>query len=170
MPTHQWHLCLQFGRLIHADGTVEWGYRYIWKDDVGNLRAQRAGARIPSFKMMDALKQKAASEGWGHLDADTIPEDATPEDALAPRKLALLDGENRLFCGTHREIAVQLWHHGWNGGFTDEDTVEKWMVGAAKRFREQYGVPLNGDDAIPFIGGLIEQGLYREISIGGKVY
>src|SRR5262249_19233000 len=58
MPANDWQLCLQFGRLIHADGDMPWGYRFIWKDAAGNLRAQRAGARIPSLKMVSDLTQK----------------------------------------------------------------------------------------------------------------
>ena len=50
------------------------------------------------------------------------------------------------------------------------DTLEKWMSGAAKRFHKQFGERIGGDDPTLFVDGLIAHGLYREISIGGKVY
>jgi hypothetical protein len=165
-----WALCFQFGRLVHPDEDPEWGYRFIYRDPTGNLRGQRAGALLRSLDVIQELTAKARSEGWGHYDGETIAPDADPEDVLAPRKLCILDNDNCLFAGTHTEVLEQLFRHSRSGGFTGEETVEKWMAGSAERFRQQFGATIPGDDPILFVEALIHHGLYREVSIGGKVF
>jgi hypothetical protein len=70
-----WELYLQWGRYIYDDGSMEHGYRFIWKRPDGSLQPARGQARIPSLKVAQKLIEQAKSEGWGDYDAEVI--DAT---------------------------------------------------------------------------------------------
>ncbi len=61
----KWRLCLQWGRCIYGNGKMELAYRFIWRDENGHLRAQRAQAFISSLKVAQELIDKAKKEGWG---------------------------------------------------------------------------------------------------------
>ncbi|MCG0276641.1 MAG: hypothetical protein L5655_10915 [Thermosediminibacteraceae bacterium] len=65
-----WTLCLQKCRYIHGDGTIEEGYRFIWKDKEGRLQAHRGQARIPSLAIAQKLIEKAIEAGWGKEEFD----------------------------------------------------------------------------------------------------
>jgi hypothetical protein len=60
-----WRLCLQWCRYIYDDGTMQEGYRFIWRRPEGGLQAARGQARIPSLKVARKLMDKAVDEGWG---------------------------------------------------------------------------------------------------------
>lgn len=60
-----WRLCFQWCRYIYADGTMQEGYRFIWRRPDGSLQAARGQARIPSIKVARELMQHAEAAGWG---------------------------------------------------------------------------------------------------------
>lgn len=60
-----WKLCFQWCNYIYDDGTLEQGYRFIWRRPDGSLQPARGQARIPSIRSAEKLMQKAKSEGWG---------------------------------------------------------------------------------------------------------
>lgn len=59
-----WKLCFQWCEYVYEDGTNEFGYRFIWRDDINHLRPQRGQARIPSFMEMQILLDEARKDGW----------------------------------------------------------------------------------------------------------
>jgi hypothetical protein len=67
-----WQLRLQWCRYLHADGTMQYGYRFIWLRPDGSLQATRGQARIPSFATTQQLFSQAKAEGWGEFDGDTM--------------------------------------------------------------------------------------------------
>ena len=58
-----WKLCFQWCQYIYENGTSEFGYRFIWRDELNRLRPQRGQARIPTFKEMDTLLDEAKIDG-----------------------------------------------------------------------------------------------------------
>jgi hypothetical protein len=60
-----WRLCFQWCRYIYGDGTMEEGYRFIWRRPDGSLQAARGQARLPSIDIARELMDKAVDEGWG---------------------------------------------------------------------------------------------------------
>ena len=68
-PT-DWSLWLQWCRYLYDDdaGSMDYGYRYIWKRPGGALQAARGQARVPSMAEMEQLIAKAKAEGWGDYD------------------------------------------------------------------------------------------------------
>ena len=60
-----WVLSLQWCIYPHASGIIEQGYRFIWKDQNGNLRPLRGQACIPSLDVVRKLMDKASLKGWG---------------------------------------------------------------------------------------------------------
>lgn len=60
-----WVLCLQWCRYIFDDGTLRYGYRFIWRKPDGKLQAARGQARIPSLDAIKTLMEKATAAGWG---------------------------------------------------------------------------------------------------------
>jgi hypothetical protein len=68
-----WTIWLQWCRYFYEDGSMEHGYRYIWKRPDGTLQAARGQARLPSFAVMQRLMKKAEAKGWGDYDATTMP-------------------------------------------------------------------------------------------------
>ncbi|GGH16666.1 hypothetical protein [Paenibacillus segetis] len=63
---NSWVLCLQWCRYIYDDGTMEMGFRFIWRRDDGSLQAARGQARIPDLEMVSVLMERAKQLGWGH--------------------------------------------------------------------------------------------------------
>ncbi len=59
-----WKLCFQWCQYNYEDGTNEFGYRFIWRDDKNHLKPQRGQARIPSFIEMQNLLNEAENDGW----------------------------------------------------------------------------------------------------------
>ena len=65
-----WELCLQYCEYNYDNGNPsEKGYRFIYKEN-GNLKPQRAQARIPSFSHIHKLMAQAVEQGWGHYVND----------------------------------------------------------------------------------------------------
>lgn len=63
-----WTLWLQWGRYFYDDGSMNYGYRFIWRRPGGALQAARGQARIPSMEEAEQLIAKAKKEGWGNYD------------------------------------------------------------------------------------------------------
>ena len=59
-----WNLCFQWGRYHLDDGSVEPGYRFIWRREDGSLVPARGQARIPSAAVLLRLLGEAARAGW----------------------------------------------------------------------------------------------------------
>ncbi len=61
-----WDLCFQQCRYVYNDGSIEEGYRFIWRDPNGKLRPQRGQARIPSLdvvcKLVEGIREKLPQE------------------------------------------------------------------------------------------------------------
>lgn len=70
-----WVLCLQWCRYIFDDGTLKYGYRFIWRKPDGKLQAARGQARIPSLDAVQKLMSKAQQAGWGNKSDSTLKED-----------------------------------------------------------------------------------------------
>lgn len=62
----EWVLCLQWCRYIYDDGTMQMGFRFIWRRPDGSLQAARGQARIPDLNIASELMEKAKQQGWGH--------------------------------------------------------------------------------------------------------
>jgi hypothetical protein len=85
-PT-DWTLWFQWCRYFYDDGTMDYGYRFIWKrpqTEGGSLQAARGQARIPSIRVLEQLVAQARDAGWGDYDADDFAErfaepSATPQ-------------------------------------------------------------------------------------------
>ncbi len=58
-------LCLQWCRYVYDNGTLEQGYRFIWRRPDHSLQAARGQARIPSINVMKDLISCAGAAGWG---------------------------------------------------------------------------------------------------------
>lgn len=69
-PEADWRLCFQRVRYIYDDGTIDEGYRFIWRRPDGSLQGARGQARIPSLRVARLLMAAAEQEGWGASDAD----------------------------------------------------------------------------------------------------
>ena len=68
----RWEICLQWGRYIYDDGKMERGYRFIWRDENGHLRPQRAQACIKSLDVAQELIDKARRDGWGDYEGGMV--------------------------------------------------------------------------------------------------
>ena len=60
-----WELCFQWCNYIYDDGSLEQGYRFIWRKPGGDLQPARGQARLPSIKEAMSLMNEAKEEGWG---------------------------------------------------------------------------------------------------------
>lgn len=67
----EWVLCLQWCRYIYDDGTMEMGYRFIWRKEDGKLQAARGQARIPDLAWVTELVNRAKELGWGNQVSET---------------------------------------------------------------------------------------------------
>jgi hypothetical protein len=65
-----WRLAFQRARYIFDDGTMQEGFRFIWRRPDGSLQGARGQARIPSLRVARLLMAEAESAGWGHFDAE----------------------------------------------------------------------------------------------------
>lgn len=72
---NDWVLCLQWCRYIYDDGTMQVGFRFIWRREDGKLQAARGQARIPSLEMATDLMNRAKELGWGHNESDADKKD-----------------------------------------------------------------------------------------------
>ena len=87
-PT-DWTLWFQWCRYFYDDGTMEYGYRFIWRrpqSEGGSLQAARGQARIPSVRVLEQLVTQARAGGWGNYDSDDfeVPGPATREVITIP--------------------------------------------------------------------------------------
>ena len=73
-----WRLALQWTRYMHENGSIEDGYRFIWRRPDGSLQAARGQARIPSLTDAMLLMRLATENGWGNMKAD----DAISDDVF----------------------------------------------------------------------------------------
>lgn len=60
----KWNLCFQKCIYHYENGEDEKGYRFIWRDENGNLRPQRGQARIPDKDTLKDLINEAKKAGW----------------------------------------------------------------------------------------------------------
>ena len=67
--TGKWELQFQWCRYIYDDGSMEYGYRFIWRRLNGSLQAARGQAQLPSVQTIYDLIERAKAEGWGDYDA-----------------------------------------------------------------------------------------------------
>lgn len=65
-----WRICLQRARYVYDDGSLEEGFRFIWRRPNGSLQGARGQARLPSLKIARILMAKAEEAGWGGFEAD----------------------------------------------------------------------------------------------------
>lgn len=82
----EWTLWFQWCRYFYDDGTMEHGYRFIWKrpkSEGGSLQAARGQARIPSVAVLERLVANAREAGWGGYDAPSIDNQHGPEPSDA---------------------------------------------------------------------------------------
>jgi hypothetical protein len=82
-----WTLWFQWCRYLYDDGTMEYGYRFIWKRpqaEGGSLQAARGQARIPSVTMLEQLVAQARAGGWGGYNADDPPPECQSYGFVAP--------------------------------------------------------------------------------------
>jgi hypothetical protein len=63
-PEGEWNLCFQKCIYNYGNGDSEEGYRFIWRDQNGNLRPQRGQARIPNKNTLMDLLMHAEEDGW----------------------------------------------------------------------------------------------------------
>ena len=69
----EWQLCFHWCRYRLDDGTIQYGYRFVWRrQEDGSIQAARGQARIPSFAWATELMDKAAKAGWGDRDGDQM--------------------------------------------------------------------------------------------------
>ena len=66
----EWKLFFQWCEYKYDDGSLEKGYRFIWKRPDGSLQAARGQARIPSAAIALELMSEAMHQGWGHYTGD----------------------------------------------------------------------------------------------------
>lgn len=67
---NDWRLCFQRVRYVYDDGSLEEGFRFIWRRPDGSLQGARGQARIPALRVARILMARAEEEGWGHFEAD----------------------------------------------------------------------------------------------------
>ena len=65
---NDWNLCFQWCLYVYDDGRSENGYRFIWRNEKGNLQPSRGQARIPSISVIKNLIELAKKDGWGEFD------------------------------------------------------------------------------------------------------
>ena len=65
-------LCFQWCRYVYGNNTLDYGYRFIWKNPTGGLMAHRGQARIQSLSLMMKLVNLAIEGGWGNYDGEAV--------------------------------------------------------------------------------------------------
>lgn len=64
-----WTLCFQWCRYRMDEGSIQYGYRFIWRrENEGSLQAARGQARLPNVDIMNGLVMKARAAGWADRD------------------------------------------------------------------------------------------------------
>lgn len=64
-----WVLCFQWCNYIFDNGTIDKGYRFIWRRPDGSMQPARGQARIPSLAEAERLFCLAREAGWGDHNA-----------------------------------------------------------------------------------------------------
>ena len=59
-----WKLCFQWCEYLYEGEKSEFGYRFIWKDEINHLKPQRGQARIPTIVEMQNVLKEAEEDGW----------------------------------------------------------------------------------------------------------
>jgi len=68
-----WQLCFHWCRYMLDDGSIQYGYRFVWRrQEDGSIQAARGQARIPSYAYAKELMDNAAKAGWGDRDGDEL--------------------------------------------------------------------------------------------------
>lgn len=68
-PQGTWKLALQWCRYVNDEaGSTHYGFRFIWRDQEGNLRSAAGQARLHSLNLVRELLGKAEAAGWGDRD------------------------------------------------------------------------------------------------------
>jgi len=67
-----WQPCLHWARYRYDDGSVEYGYRFVWRRDDGSIQGARGQARIPSLADARDLMEAAGNDGWGDRNGDQM--------------------------------------------------------------------------------------------------
>lgn len=57
-------LCFQWCQYLYDDGSSEYGFRFVWRGENGNILPLRGQARIPSMKVIEGFIKQAVKEGW----------------------------------------------------------------------------------------------------------
>ena len=72
-PGSTWNLALQWCRYVNDERDSScYGYRFIWRDQNGNLQSATGQARLQSLTPIRDLLQKAEAAGWGGHDANAV--------------------------------------------------------------------------------------------------
>lgn len=79
-------LCFQWCRYVYGDNTLDYGYRFIWKNPAGGLMAHRGQARLQSFAVMTKLMKQAIDAGWGNYDGAAVVQ--TEKERMAAMVIA----------------------------------------------------------------------------------
>ena len=66
-------LCFQYCKYVYDDNTSETGYRFIWRNPKGHLKAVMGQTRIPKMSDILYLVSKAMEQGWGNLEEKEVP-------------------------------------------------------------------------------------------------
>lgn len=138
-----WTLCFQWCRYLYDDGTIEHGYRFIWrrpKSDGGSLQAARGQARIPSIAILERLVERAKKEGWGDHDASRETTKVR-EAAKRLRKQGMIVDLELGFVGWPNQAAAM------KGALTPE------ILADAKLIEEYIGAERGGDE-LPIAGSI----------------
>ena len=90
-PGGTWNLALQWCRYVDDDGGSScYGYRFIWRDQDGNLRSAAEQARLHSLALIRNLLRKAEAAGWDSQQGTTDAGDASAGEVPPQGALALI--------------------------------------------------------------------------------
>ena len=72
-PEGTWTLALQWCRHVDDEaGSSCYGYRFIWRDQDGNLRSATEQAQFHSLALIRDLLRKAEAAGWEGHDVNAV--------------------------------------------------------------------------------------------------
>ena len=78
-PEGTWNLALQRCRYVNDEGgSTAYGFRFIWRDQHGDLRSAAGQARLHSLNLVRELLRKAEVAGWGGHDANVACDSRQP--------------------------------------------------------------------------------------------
>ena len=66
--SEDWNLCFQKVTYHYEDGSMQDGFRFIWRRPDGSLQAARGQARIETYEQMMASINQAKEEGFFERD------------------------------------------------------------------------------------------------------